>query len=107
MMRSSHSPARSIGALGLVVPPEEQAYKEGENYIGSDTVRKYDPKTGKEVMAIMRAEPQPGAAPRDAAPPARQPGRGSNGPVGTFPQQPGGRGRVNADPRSPAEHGRS
>jgi quinohemoprotein ethanol dehydrogenase len=26
------------GALGLVVPPKEQAYSEGENYIGSDTV---------------------------------------------------------------------
>ncbi|HVV89479.1 MAG TPA: PQQ-binding-like beta-propeller repeat protein [Solirubrobacterales bacterium] len=26
------------GALGLVVPPHPQAYKEGENYIGSDTV---------------------------------------------------------------------
>jgi quinohemoprotein ethanol dehydrogenase len=26
------------GALGLVVPPEPQAYSEGENYIGSDTV---------------------------------------------------------------------
>lgn len=26
------------GALGLVVPPEEQKYKEGETYIGSDTI---------------------------------------------------------------------
>jgi alcohol dehydrogenase (cytochrome c) len=26
------------GSLGLIVPPEEQEYKEGENYIGSDTV---------------------------------------------------------------------
>jgi alcohol dehydrogenase (cytochrome c) len=26
------------GALGIVVPPKPQAYKEGENYIGSDTV---------------------------------------------------------------------
>ena len=26
------------GSLGLIVPPEEQQYKEGENYIGSDTV---------------------------------------------------------------------
>jgi quinohemoprotein ethanol dehydrogenase len=26
------------GALGLIVPPEPQAYSEGENYIGSDTV---------------------------------------------------------------------
>ena len=26
------------GALGLIVPPKPQAYKEGENYIGSDTI---------------------------------------------------------------------
>jgi quinohemoprotein ethanol dehydrogenase len=26
------------GSLGLIVPPEEQKYSEGENYIGSDTV---------------------------------------------------------------------
>ena len=26
------------GALGLVVPPEAQKYKEGETYIGSDTI---------------------------------------------------------------------
>jgi alcohol dehydrogenase (cytochrome c) len=46
------------GALGLVVPPEPQKYKEGETYIGSDTVvssgfdttgflTAYDMKTGK------------------------------------------------------------
>ena len=42
---SSYNPEKNIyvvcslaGALGLVVPPKPQAYKEGENYIGSDTV---------------------------------------------------------------------
>ncbi len=42
---SSYNPEENIyvvcslsGALGLVVPPKPQAYKEGENYIGSDTV---------------------------------------------------------------------
>ncbi len=42
---SSYDPEKNMyfvcsqsGALGLVVPPKEQAYKEGENYIGSDTI---------------------------------------------------------------------
>ena len=74
---------------------------QGFVYIGSDTVHKYDPKTGKEVAAIVRADPSPGGN-RDAAPAPRVPGRGSVGPVGTFPQQPGGRGRGNADPAAQA-----
>src|ERR1700744_4660193 len=42
---SSYDPEKNMyfvcsqqGALGLVVPPKEQKYKEGETYIGSDTV---------------------------------------------------------------------
>jgi quinohemoprotein ethanol dehydrogenase len=42
---SSYDPEKNMyvvcslsGALGLVVPPKPQQYKEGENYIGSDTV---------------------------------------------------------------------
>jgi quinohemoprotein ethanol dehydrogenase len=42
---SSYDPEKNMyfvcsqsGALGLVVPPEPQAYKEGETYIGSDTI---------------------------------------------------------------------
>jgi quinohemoprotein ethanol dehydrogenase len=62
---SSYDPEKNMyfvcsqsGALGLVVPPKTQAYKEGENYIGSDTiiasgfdttgyVTAYDMSTGK------------------------------------------------------------
>ena len=62
---SSYDPEKNMyfvcsqqGALGLVVPPKEQAYKEGETYIGSDTivatgfdttgfVTAYDMSTGK------------------------------------------------------------
>jgi alcohol dehydrogenase (cytochrome c) len=62
---SSYDPEKNMyfvcsqsGALGLVVPPKPQAYKEGENYIGSDTivasgfdttgfVTAYDMSTGK------------------------------------------------------------
>jgi quinohemoprotein ethanol dehydrogenase len=42
---SSYDPEKNMyfvcsqsGALGLIVPPKPQAYEEGENYIGSDTV---------------------------------------------------------------------
>jgi mono/diheme cytochrome c family protein len=42
---SSYDPEKNLyfvcsqqGALGLVVPPNEQKYKEGETYIGSDTI---------------------------------------------------------------------
>ena len=74
-------------------------------YIGQDTVRKYDPKTGKlveEVPARPRPEPAAAAADGDGAGAARVPGRGSAGPVGTFPAAPGGRGRGNADPAAQA-----
>ena len=62
-------------------------------YIGQDTVRKYDPKTGKVVAEVPRApDRQPGAGGGgDAAPEARAPGRGSRGPVAGFLRAPGGR----------------
>src|ERR1019366_7504398 len=55
-------------------------------YIGQDTVRKYDPKTGKVVAEVPRTtEKQPGAGGGgDAAPENRVPGRGSRGPVAGF-----------------------
>ena len=65
-------------------------------YIGQDTVRKYDPKTGKVVGEVPRApDRQPGGGGRGAAPAARVPGRGSAGPVAGFLTPPGGRGRGN------------
>jgi len=67
-------------------------------YIGQDTVRKYDPKTGKVVGEVPRApDRQPGGGGRGAAPAARTPGRGSAGPVAGFLTPPGGRGRGNAE----------
>ena len=60
-------------------------------YIGQDTVRKYDPKTGKVVGEIARAPEREGAGGgeggRGAAP--RTPGRGSQGPVAGFLTPPG------------------
>jgi hypothetical protein len=67
-------------------------------YIGQDTVRKYDPKTGKVVGEVPRApDRQPGGGGGGAAPAARVPGRGSAGPVAGFLTPPGGRGRGNAE----------
>src|SRR6266536_3134131 len=67
-------------------------------YIGQDTVRKYDPKTGKVVGEVPRApDRQPGGGGGGAAPAARIPGRGSAGPVAGFLTPPGGRGRGNPE----------
>src|SRR5690242_14621225 len=72
-------------------------------YIGQDTVRRYDPKTGKVVGEVPRTpERQPGAGNADVAPAVstRVPGRGSAGPVAGFLP---GRGRGGpADPAARA-----
>src|SRR5712691_5635822 len=63
-------------------------------YIGQDTVRKYDPKTGKVVGEVPRTPERPpgGGGGGVAAPNAnRLPGRGSAGPVAGFLTPPGGR----------------
>jgi hypothetical protein len=60
-------------------------------YIGQDTVRKYDPKTGKVVAEVPRTpERPPGGGGPDAVAP-HTPGRGSAGPVAGFLTPPGGR----------------
>src|SRR5713101_5375998 len=67
-------------------------------YIGQDTVRKYDPKTGKVVGEVPRApdrQPGAGGGAGTAESAARIPGRGSAGPVAGFLTPPGGRGRGN------------
>jgi hypothetical protein len=63
-------------------------------YIGQDTVRKYDPKTGKVVGEVPRTpDKQPGGGGGDGAPltSAHIPGHGSAGPVAGFLTPPGGR----------------
>ena len=68
-------------------------------YIGQNTVRKYDPKTGKVVGAVPRApETETGGSAGAAEPtlPPRTPGRGSAGPVAGFITPPGGRAAPNA-----------
>ena len=71
---------------------------QGFVYIGQDTVRKYDPKTGKVVGEVPRTpEREPGRGGGGSPPPAvvHIPGRGSAGPVAGFLTPPGGRGRPN------------
>jgi hypothetical protein len=74
----------------------------GFAYLGQDTVRKYDTKTGKMVGEVPRTpERPPGGGGGDAAPPggARVPGRGSRGPVAGFLPPPGGRAQPDAAAR--------
>ena len=61
-------------------------------YIGQDTVRKYDPKTGKVVGEVPRAPERLGGGGGEGAAPQRVPGRGGRGPVAGFLTPPGGRG---------------
>jgi hypothetical protein len=63
-------------------------------YLGQDTVRKYDPKSGKVVGEIARTPEREGGAPVGLGvwPPKRQPGEGGRGPVVGFLPGQGGRG---------------
>ena len=81
----------------------------GFAYLGQDTVRKYDTKTGKQVGEVPRVpENQNGGPNQPASIPSRVPGRGGAGPVAGFLPPPpgegrgGGRGRGNADPAAQA-----
>ncbi len=79
--------------------------RQGFVYIGQNTVRKYDPKTGKVVAAVPRApETETGGTTGAAEPtlPPRTPGRGSAGPVAGFLTPPGGRGQAKAAPNTAA-----
>jgi DNA-binding beta-propeller fold protein YncE len=60
-------------------------------YIGQDTVRKYDPKTGKVVGEVPRVpETESGAPPGGRGAEPRVPGRGGRGPVSGFLGRGGG-----------------
>ena len=68
-------------------------------YIGQDTVRKYDPKTGKVVGEVPRVpDAVPGGRGGEGGVQTltRVPGRGSAGPVAGFLTPPGGRGQPDA-----------
>ena len=72
-------------------------------YLGQDTVRKYDPKSGKVVGEIARTPVRENGQPAGLQPwpPKRQPGEGGPGPVAGFLPNPG-RGR-GADPGAAAK----
>src|SRR6202162_3732256 len=78
----------------------------GFAYLGQDTVRKYDEKTGMLVGEVPRTpDKQPGGGGGDGAPPtsAHVPGHGSRGPVAGFLPPPGGRPQPDAAARSARE----
>jgi hypothetical protein len=75
----------------------------GFAYLGQDTVRKYDVKTGKLVGEVPRTpDKQPGGGGGDGAPPtsAHVLGHGGAGPVAGFLTPPGGRPQPDAAARS-------
>jgi hypothetical protein len=73
-------------------------------YIGQDTVRKYDSKTGKMVGEVPRTPQRPPGGGADAPLTAVHiPGRGSAGPVAGFLTPPGGRGQPDPARRAAQE----
>jgi hypothetical protein len=68
--------------------------RQGFIYIGQNTVRKYDPKTGKMLMAVPHIPDQANGQPFDSNPRIGwAKGQGSAGPVAGFITVPGGEGR--------------
>ena len=64
--------------------------KQGFVYLGQNTVRKYDPKTGKMLMAVPHVPDTPDGKPfTEPTLPKRKPGEGSAGPVAGFIVVPG------------------
>ena len=64
--------------------------KQGFVYLGQNTVRKYDPKTGKMLMAVPHVPETPNGQPfTEPTLPNRKPGEGSAGPVAGFIVVPG------------------
>jgi hypothetical protein len=73
-------------------------------YIGQDTVRKYDPKTGQVVGEVPRTPDRPpGSAPDPPLTSAHVAGRGSAGPVAGFLTPPGGRRAPSASDQAARE----
>ena len=96
--------------IGSFVAPQGHGMdvdSKGFAYLGQDTVRKYDVKTGKLVGEVPRTpEREPGVPNVPDSVPMHKPGVGGQGPVGGFlPPPPGaaGRGgRGNVDPAQQA-----
>ena len=75
----------------------------GFAYLGQDTVRKYDTRTGELVGEVARVPDRVGGVPNQpAAIPARVPGRGGPGPVSRFLPPPPGAARGRGGNQDPA-----
>jgi hypothetical protein len=99
----------SGNVIGSFIAPQGHGMdtdSKGFAYLGQDTVRKYDMKTGKMVAEVPRAPEREGGGPNEpAAIPRTVPGQGGQGPIAGFlPPPPGAppRGRGNADPAARA-----
>ena len=84
--------------IGSFVAPQGHGMdtdSKGFAYLGQDTVRKYDVKTGAMIAEVPRAPEREGGGPnRPAALPQVVPGQGGQGPVAGFlPPPPGAAGR--------------
>jgi DNA-binding beta-propeller fold protein YncE len=97
--------------IGSFDPPEGHGMavdSKGFVYIGNsvdgmNTVRKYDPKTGKLLAEVPRVpESQPGGGGGDAAPESATRAPGGPGPVASLRGQAGGRGGIQIDPAARA-----
>ena len=76
-------------------------------YIGQDTVRKYDSKSGKLVAEIARTPEREGGGGEGGAAAPRVLGRGGRGPVAGFLTPPGGRGQPNPEAAAKAAAARA
>jgi hypothetical protein len=82
---------RSGSVIGSFDAPQGHGMdvdSEGFVYLGQDTVRKYDPRTGSVVAEIARAPEREDGGPVGLQPPNRRPGQGGRGPVAAFLPQP-------------------
>ena len=84
--------------IGSFVAPQGHGMdtdSKGFAYLGQDTVRKYDVRTGAMVAEVPRAPEREGGGPnRSAALPQVVPGQGGQGPIAGFlPPPPGAAGR--------------
>ena len=61
---------------------------DGFVYLGQDTVRKYDPRSGEVVAEIARAPEREDGGPVGLQPANRRPGQGGRGPIAAFLPQP-------------------
>ena len=84
--------------IGSFVAPQGHGMdtdSKGFAYLGQDTVRKYNVRTGAMVAEVPRAPEREGGGPnRPAALPQVVPGQGGQGPIAGFlPPPPGAAGR--------------